>query len=460
MKGFKEVFRFTLKQQFTIKSARILTIVVALILFFTPLLVITIAELSSEPEPPEIELPGIDEEQIIPDDYSSDGVKSVFYAVKTDDGFSWDVLSSKKLPGYESAEFIRCTNADEAASRAGETNGSLILLLNRSDNRYQITTVMPKDSAFSEDKAAFLTSAMTASLHELLISQMGLTKAQTAAIETEIIPEISEEGSESLLTEEDRANGEMKEIIGMLLPYVNIMLIYFLVLYYGQSVANSVILEKTSKLMDTFLVSVKPRAMIFGKVAASWVAALVQFLIWVLSCVGGFAAGVFIVRTVRPDIDSGFFRLLDLLKNASKIFSLPEIIVSVLLIAGGFFLYCSMAGIAGSFASKPEELSSTIGFFTLTLVISMLITLSAGFIDGEMSVGAKWYDFVPFTATLLTPSRVLLGFANLWTGLASLAITLLLSLGFILFAGKAYTMMSLYKGNVPKPAEIIRMLKE
>lgn len=52
--------------------------------------------------------------------------------------------------------------------------------------------------------------------------------------------------------------GEAMGLLSMLLPFASLMLLYFLVLLYGQSTAASVILEKTSKLMDLFLVSVEP----------------------------------------------------------------------------------------------------------------------------------------------------------------------------------------------------------
>lgn len=54
--------------------------------------------------------------------------------------------------------------------------------------------------------------------------------------------------------------GEAMGLLSMLLPFASLMLLYFLVLLYGQSTAASVILEKTSKLMDLFLVSVEPGA--------------------------------------------------------------------------------------------------------------------------------------------------------------------------------------------------------
>ena len=97
--------------------------------------------------------------------------------------------------------------------------------------------------------------------------------------------------------------------------------------------------------MDTFLVAVKPESMIFGKVLAEWTAALIQFGAWVIALIGGFAAGTFLVKTINPDSTMGILRLFDFLGGVTKMFALPEVIVSVLIIVAGFFLYCCLAAI-------------------------------------------------------------------------------------------------------------------
>ena len=263
-----------------------------------------------------------------------------------------------------------------------------------------------------------------------------------------------------LMSEEEQEQEALRSAAVMILPYVNIMLLYFLVLYYGQSSANSVILEKTSKLMDSFLVAVKPESMIFGKVLAEWTAALIQFGTWVLALVGGFSAGTFLVKAINPDSTMGILRLFDFLGGVTKMFALPEVLVAILMIAAGFFLYCCLAAICASFASKPEELAGTLSIFSILLVVSMLVTIRAGFMNGEMAEGAKWFDFFPFTAILITPSRVLLGTVSFGTGLLSLAVILALSVIFILIAGRVYRAMSLYRGKIPKLPQILAMLRE
>ena len=94
--------------------------------------------------------------------------------------------------------------------------------------------------------------------------------------------------------------GQAADVLSMVLPFVSLMLLYFLVLLYGQGTAASVLLEKTSKLMDLFLVSVEPTAMVLGKVLATALAGLLQLTVWILSLMGGFAAGGVLARQTAP----------------------------------------------------------------------------------------------------------------------------------------------------------------
>ena len=247
----------------------------------------------------------------------------------------------------------------------------------------------------------------------------------------------------------------------MLLPYLNIMILYFLVLFYGQGVANNVIMEKTSKLMDTFLVAVKPTAMVFGKVLAVTAASMLQFVIVAASLIGGFAARSALVRMINPDSDMLLLLFFDSLSEFQGVLTVPGILLAVVMMVSGFFLYCSLSAIGGSAAGKPEDLSSTNVVFTTVLIVSFLAALYAGGI-GSMDSGAfaKWLDFVPFTSILVTPSRIMLGEVSLGMGFVSLLLVLIVSVLCLLLAGKVYRMMALYKGNPPTPAKLMKMLKE
>jgi ABC-type Na+ efflux pump permease subunit len=99
--------------------------------------------------------------------------------------------------------------------------------------------------------------------------------------------------------------------------------------------------------------------------------------------------------------------------------------------------------------------------FSMVLVISFLCTLYAGggLSEGQMSSSAGWLNWIPFTAILVTPSRVLLGELSTVGALASLGIVLVTALLLVMLAGKVYRLLILYKGKTLKPADLLRILK-
>ncbi len=323
------------------------------------------------------------------------------------------------------------------------------------EGRYEVIGLAP-DNAENEVllTADALAETVAAQLPFILASEMGVTPEQAAALYSGVYvvaPDAEEDG--------DAEKAVFREIARWVLPYLNIMLIYFLVLFYGNTVANHVILEKTSKLMDTFLISVKPKAMLMGKVLAAWASSLLQLLIWAVALAGGCTLGAHLARSIHPNSTMGILRFFDYLGKTMSLFSPLHLLIALLIIAGGFLLYCSLAGVAGSFASKPEELSSALQIFQLVLVISFFIVLMGVLKGGAGSPDrVMWYDFVPFTAILVTPSRLLMGQIPLWVGLISLGLTALLALLITYFAGKVYSLMSLYKGNVPKFREMLKII--
>ena len=245
--------------------------------------------------------------------------------------------------------------------------------------------------------------------------------------------------------------GETMGLLSMLLPFASLMLLY------GQSTAASVILEKTSKLMDLFLVSVEPGAMVLGKVLATALAGLLQLAVWAAGLAGGFAIGGAVVRQTGVTLP-----LLEVLKGVGRLtglFSVPAMLEAAGLLLAGFLLYCSLSAIGGSMAGKAEDLSSTNVLFSLVLVASFFCCMFAGGMDG-MTSSARWLDYVPFTAILVTPSRVLLGQTSLLGGLVSLALVVVCAGVLTALAGRVYRLMSLYKGNPPTPRRVLRMLRE
>ena len=445
MKGLSKVFSFTCRQIMSGKNYKGWTVVLALLFFLIPAVLMPLSE-RNRPDPDEAghesDAPRSDEDYLA-------RVKEVFYAAETEDGYSWNSLQL-----IDSIPVTRCSSAKEALRAAEQFGkGGYALLIREEKGRYSVNALMPDDAETDDLNTAMACANTFANLFpQLLGEEMQITSAQKAVLNAPIgivYPE----------AEESDANAALREIANIALPYLNIMLIYFLVLFYGNTVANQVILEKTSKLMDTFLISVKPKAMVMGKVLAAWCTSLLQLGLWIAALVGGCSLGSFLARSIHPNSTMGILRFFSFLGTVMNFYSPLRILIALLIIAGGFLLYCSLAGLAGSFVSKPEELASSMQIFQLVLVASYLVVLLTSLRNiSSAPQGIAWYDFVPFTAMMVTPVRLLMGVIPVWAGAACLGITVILAVLVTYLAGKVYSLMSLYKGSVPKPREMLKII--
>ena len=445
MKGLSKVFSFTCRQIMGGKNYKGWTVVLALLFFLIPAVLMPLSE-RNRPDPDEAghetDSPRSDEDYLA-------RVKAVFYAAETEDGYSWNSLQL-----IDSIPVTRCSSAKEALRAAEQFGkGGYALLIREEKGRYSVNALMPDDAETDDLNTAMACANTFANLFpQLLGEEMQITSAQKAVLNAPIgivYPE----------AEESDANAALREVANIALPYLNIMLIYFLVLFYGNTVANQVILEKTSKLMDTFLISVKPKAMVMGKVLAAWCTSLLQLGLWIAALVGGCSLGSFLARSIHPNSTMGILRFFSFLGTVMNFYSPLRILIALLIIAGGFLLYCSLAGLAGSFVSKPEELASSMQIFQLVLVASYLVVLLTSLRNiSSAPQGIAWYDFVPFTAMMVTPVRLLMGVIPVWAGAACLGITVILAILVTYLAGKVYSLMSLYKGSVPKPGEMLKII--
>lgn len=464
LKGLGKIFAFTFERQVKSTGYLVGTIVFALLCFLLPAGIMAAVEYFGGDSDSAVETAAVSP------------VQTVYVADETDGAADWNLLTQAGSETFGGISYATCGSLEEADAQAGQEEHSLILLLeeakktaqentlsqasNGSQNGYQMHLLLPDNTSLSEGDAGDLESFLQANFQIILLQKSGIDPAAAAELLVPATTEVTTVGEEAL-SETEAALESMREVLGMLLPYLNIMILYFLVLFYGQGVANNVIMEKTSKLMDTFLVAVKPTAMVFGKVLAVTAASMLQFVIVAASLIGGFAAGSALVRMINPDSDMLLLLFFDSLSEFQGVLTVPGILLAVVMMVSGFFLYCSLSAIGGSAAGKPEDLSSTNVVFTTVLIVSFLAALYAGGI-GSMDSGAfaKWLDFVPFTSILVTPSRIMLGEVSLGMGFVSLLLVLIVSVLCLLLAGKVYRMMALYKGNPPTPAKLMKMLKE
>lgn len=365
----------------------------------------------------------------------------------------YNSLNDLGREGYTGISYQTCGSFEEAAQAARGRENAMILVVEQEESSVKLNVVLPQDSNLSKSDLEGMEAFLGDAYSYIQVQRTGLKPmelAQLTAPVTVSSHRSAQEGADDL--------DALREALAYILPYLNIMVLYFLVLFYGQGVATSVLMEKTSKLMDTMLLAVRPGGMVLGKVLAQALAGALQIFAWLAGLVGGIFAGYFAVKTMNPNTTMILVQLLEDLGTLEGLFTAPAVLAALLHLLGGFLLYCALASIGGAAAGKQEELSSTNMLFTLVLVASFLLTLSGGGL-GTMTPSSASLNWMPFSAVLLVPSRVLLGQISVWEAYGSLAVVLAAFVLIALFAGKVYQCMAMYKGKVPKAGELLRMMR-
>ena len=374
--------------------------------------------------------------------------------------------------GMSQSHFIyrTCRTLEEAKAEAAKDPQSLIGVLDQNSTGYVFSIILPDGTQLTQEDADNAETLLEPALSAIPMQKSGVGIAELQVLTHPLETKLQVENADGAdLTEETQDTGEVTEdnqdsirpIVTAVAVYLTVLVLYFLVLFYGQAAARQVVLEKSSKLMDTFLISVRPEAMVFGKVLAEACSSILQIGCWIVALIGGFAIGNHVVLWINPDSTMGLLQLFSVLGGVNSFLSIPGAILALLVILAGFLLYCALASIGGAIAGKDEDLASTNVLFTLVLIASFFAVLYGGNLadfEGATAGIPMWQNLVPFTALLVVPGQLLAGTLSLSVGLLSLGIILLTDVVLMYLAGRIYRMMALYKGEVPKLSQVFEML--
>ena len=462
-KNFGAVYRFTLKNQAMTKSYIRLTVTLAVIFLLLPGIIMLFASGAIKLGNKDKEVPEFTADTVyVVDYYANDVDFSILAALKTKED-----LGKIKYISKSSVE-----EALEAAKTAlQDGKNPLVLKIEKEEGSMGdamptgliSNIIIPEGSEISKDEAE--------RLYEVLEENETLFVITAAGMKITDLAVVNEPVSESVYTQEGYRSGadvfedkdayearvadQIKSIFEMIVVYLVVMMLYFLIIMYGSGVTQSVVLEKQNKLMDTMLVSVKPEAMVMGKLLAVGTAGVAQSVIWILTLVIGVVGGNAVLGMVKPEKTLDISIFLNSIGELG-VFRPLNMVLAVLTIAFGFMLYLSLAGVAGAISSNQEETASNSYIFVMVLLASFMIAMFGGVLSGNKDY--TWMYFVPSIAVLILPAGFAAGTVSLGVGIVSFLLIVIVAGLITIAAGRLYKMMSLYKGDAIKLGKALKML--
>ena len=231
------------------------------------------------------------------------------------------------------------------------------------------------------------------------------------------------------------------------------LLIYLILLIYGSQVMMGVMEEKTNRIAEVIVSSVKPFQMMLGKILGIGMVALTQFFLWI--------AFVFIVYNIGKASGSGGMANA-MVGNMQAMFSSVNVPLILFCFGfyflAGFFFYASLYGAIGSAVNEDMREAQSLSF-PITMLVVLSIAIMTSTIANPTGPIAVWASIIPFSSPIVMMARIPFGVPNtvpwwqLGLSMASLIIGFIIT---VWFAGKIYRTGILMYGKKPSWKEMLR----
>jgi ABC-2 type transport system permease protein len=307
------------------------------------------------------------------------------------------------------------------------------------------------DSIFLESKKSYgsgTTSAVQAKLNRIWNriknDSLSIDESQQAILQMSqlsIRPKNMEDAS---------ANANLAEVIG----YIAGLLIYFILLIYGSQVMMGVMEEKTNRIAEVLVSSVRPFQMMMGKIIGIGAVALTQFLLWI-----GFVFLIYNVTKASGNNMSAASEIVGTMQEVITGINMPLILFCFgFYFLGGFFFYASLYAAIGSAVNEDLREAQSLSF-PVTMLVIISIALMTTAIANPTGPIAVWGSLIPFSSPIVMMARVPYGVPGTvpwWQLGLSMLLLILGFLGTVWFAAKIYRTGILMYGKKPSWGEMLK----
>jgi ABC-2 type transport system permease protein len=233
------------------------------------------------------------------------------------------------------------------------------------------------------------------------------------------------------------------------LGYFMGIILYIAITLYGVNVMNSVLEEKTTRIVEVLMSSLRPSQLMAGKIIGVGAVSLLQFVIW------GVSARLLISQRAHVAARLGT-------PEDFSLFEVPQVSLATGLIflvyfLGGFFLYSSMFAAVGAISSNEQEARQAQVPVTLLLLVSFMGMFSM--LNDPNSAFAVALSLVPFTAPIAMPVRWAAGSLPVSEVLLSVAILFVTIVLVTWIAARIYRVGLLMTGKRPSVREVARWVR-
>lgn len=302
-------------------------------------------------------------------------------------------------------------------------------------------------------------------LDYLLEEQINKTKLLKNGVDPEVVAQIKTNVTIKSFTLGEEGSDEQSAVpIKMALGYMTGMLIYFFIFFYSVQVMRGVMEEKSSRIVEVIISSVRPYQLMMGKILGIGLVGVVQFIIWIgLSGILYTVISTFLFPELfaqqaaasaagNPVADVAGLEVLDMLRSIDFT---TVILGFAFYFFGGYFLYSALFAAVGS--AVDQEADSQQFMLPVTIPMILAIVTAMNVIQEPNGTLAFWMSMIPLTSPITMMIRLPFGIP-IWEVFLSGTILVATFFAVVGLAGKIYRVGILMYGKKVTWKELFKWL--
>ena len=267
---------------------------------------------------------------------------------------------------------------------------------------------------------------------------------------------------------EKTSYAELESIIGLVLAVI----VYFVIFLFSNQVLRGVIEEKSNRIIEVIISSVKPFELMMGKIIGIALVGLTQFLLWIVLTIGIYLvangiilgpeimspSGTVMTEEISQIVDTtqGQDIMLEVVSMIESINFKAILITFLFYFVFGFLLYAALFAAVGGMVDNETDSNQFVTILSMPLIVA--IVCSTAMINNPDSGLGIWLSMIPFTSPVSMMIRIPFG-VPYWQVMVSLLILVLTFVFITWIAAKIYRTGILMYGKKPNLKEIWKWLR-
>lgn len=382
-------------------------------------------------------------------------------SVLDESGLFQDQFEDDSNINYEILSNLTLSQAKDSV-RSSEQYGLLHI-----PNTNNIDSLAKTITFYSEEAPSLI---VMSNIENSIEDKANSIKLKNEGMDAEQIKELRVDVDPKLETFEGEETSELGSIMNLIFGGIAGYLLFMFIIIYGNMIMRSVIEEKTSRIIEVIVSSVKPIKLLLGKIIGTSLAGVTQFLAWVI-LIG--VLTVVVVPMLGIDTTAIQAQQQEMLTEGAAVESqemiqrayaefvnmpiLNLVIMFILFFVGGYLLYASLYAAIGAAVDSETDTQQ----FMLPILMPLILAVYVGFftvIENPHGTVSQIFSFIPFTSPVVMLMRIPFD-VPLWQQILSVVILFATFMGTVWFAAKIYRVGILMYGKKPSYKELIKWLK-